>query len=153
MTNNKKKNKPAPKFTFCSTSDLLFKNTDNSSVTSFIFLAKLATFSLNRFTTYLLTFTFTVTFQKISSQTAIQSQKSHHVIIMWPCVIPVSNKEVKQLILVSNGWRSIRKRGFQIKITCIKSDETPLTWQMVNYSRTATSLRRTTSIRLFIATG
>lgn len=30
------------------------------------------------------------------------SQKSGHVVIMWPCVIPLSNKEVNQLMLVSN---------------------------------------------------
>lgn len=36
-------------------------------------------------------------------QMVISSQKSHHVIIMWPRVIPLSNKEVNQLMLVSNS--------------------------------------------------
>lgn len=42
---------------------------------------------------------------------AFPSQKAHHVIIMWSCVIPYTNKEVNQLILVSSA--QLKERGFQ----------------------------------------
>lgn len=40
------------------------------------------------------------------------SQKSHHVIIMWPCVIPLSNEEVNLLIVADSSHLKGKERMF-----------------------------------------
>lgn len=63
---------------------------------NFSYLSKLAKYFLCAGKT--VAFIFTVS----QHYMVMPSQKSGHVVIMWPCVIPLSNKEVNQLMLVSN---------------------------------------------------